>query len=449
MEMIQYIVPDDYPDIQSAIDAGPIDEFLDVHARSGDWTLNPVSKWPPNQIVVRPNLLLRGDGIDKTIVEMVPPELANTMRTDVITSVSDTANFTLQDLTVNQNATPDNAGSSAVYLRTGNHSDILFRRVKVINAFGAGLAVPRGINVSIEDCIAENVHTGITLIGCDGFKLLRNDIRNVPGNAIYPGWACRNGLIERNRLESAGDLAIDITSNAPNPPSDNIIARYNEVINGHVRVTNSVNIILYKNKIVYGWITVDSGQALASNVTVQENEVITDRANGIRFAGVSLCDAIGNKIKMLPPIAGIDKQIGMRLAIRGPSRIENNEITGSRDYGMDFAGWGLGGDTDMTILNNKIADFGDIGIYDNAKNQGKIKILQNKIYSTLPTARLGILTDYVANNWLIEKNALKVGELVGNQAIYAPGSTLIDNYEYTPTSLAPLALLAGIYYLFK
>lgn len=432
--MVAYIVPDDYPDIQSAIDAAPIDEFLDVLIRPGLWMLNPIFQWPPNQITVRPNLLLRGEGLaqrDSTIIQMSPPEIAASMRKDVITSIGDIDNLTIQDLTVDQQAIPDNQGSGVVQMRGGVNSNIAYRRLRVLNGFGPGLATG-GANILMEDNIIDNVWTGITLAGTDGFTVRRNTVRDTIGNAIYPQRYCINGLIEYNYLESAGDIAIDITSNMPNPPHDNIVTRYNEIVNGHVRVTNAINCPLYKNKIEGGHIIVDAGQATPINIRVEENEIITDLAAAIRFLGARECNAINNKVRMLPPSATVDKQRGMVLAIRGPSIIEKNEIVGARDYAMDFGGWYMGGDLDMTILNNKLVNFGDLGIYDSGLLQGNLRVLQNTIFSESPTARWGILTDEVTNKWLIENNTLTVNELIGDEAISAPGSTLTGNHEYIP-----------------
>jgi len=413
--------------------------------------LNPTSKWPPNQITVRPNLTLRGENLakrDSTIIQMSPPELATSLRADVITSISDIDRLTIQDLTIDQKAVPDNQGSSVVYLRGGVSSNISFKRLRILNGFGAGLSA-RGSNILMEDNIIEDVWTGAVVAATDGFIMRRNSIRRTVGNAAFPQRGCLNGLIENNYLESAGDVAIDITSNMPNPPHNNIVTRYNKIVNGHVRVTNAVNCPLFKNKIDGGHIIVDAGQATPINIRVEENEIITDLAAAIRFAGARECDAILNKITMLPPSAAVDKQRGMVLAIRGPSTIERNEIVGARDYAMDFGGWRMGGDLDMTILNNKLVNFGDIGIYDNGLPQSNLRILKNTIFSESPTARLGILTEEETNNWLIENNALKVGPLGGDDAIYAPGSRLAGNYEYTPISplnLGATILIGGLTY---
>ncbi len=445
-----YVVPDDYPTIQDAINAGSADEDIEVLIRPDIYTLNPEFNYPPNQIIVRPRLTLRGEGLaqrDSTIIKMSPPDLAASMRKDVITSIGDVNDLTVQDLTIDQQAVPDNLGSSVVYLRGGVNRNINFRRLRVLNGFGGGL-IAGGTNILMEDNIIEKVWTGITFAKTDGFIVRRNDIRNTVGNAVYPQRHCINGLIENNYLESAGDCAVDVTSNAPNPPNDNIVVKDNEIVNGHIRVTNSVNIHLYRNKMQHGYIVVDSGQAVPINVKVEENEILTDKAVAIRFAGAQKCDAIGNKIRMLPPLAAVDKQIGMVLAVRGLSTIKKNEVVNARDYAMSFGGWGLGGDSNMTILDNKLMNFGDVGIYDDGLSQGSLKVLRNSIFSELSTARWGVLTDMITNKWLIEGNALKVGELVADAAISAPNSTLLDNTEFTPElsilTISPIILGIGL-----
>ena len=435
---MRVIVPDNYPDIPTAINSVPPEEFAEVFVRAGRYVLNPTPKWPPNQIIVRPNLYLHGEGIDKTIIEFTPAD-ASPIRADVICNIpyteigkttKDIYNWTLEDLTVNQYATPDNKGSSLICLRSGSHSGITFRRVKALNAFGAGLAPSNSTNVTVEDCIVDKVWTGINLANVSFADVRRNTVTNVSGDAIFPQGTCKAVNIEYNTIEVVGDVAIDVTGASGQPPHQAVKVRHNRIKYGGMRISNAVDTEIIDNSIEYGSISIDAGAGRPVNTLLEDNRILSSRKVGLGCYGAEKVTARRNRIIMTTPEAGV-VQSGLVAAVWGTGLFEENEINGG-DYGIDFGGWALSGGSDITFTGNKIFDFRNVGIYDNAKNQGPIKILENQIWTEKTTARWGILTDYEANPWIITHNALKVRNLLGNDAIHAPGSTLTDNYAYTP-----------------
>ena len=98
--------------------------------------------------------------------------------------------------------------------------------------------------------------------------------------------------------------------------------------------------------------------------------------------------------------------------------------------GINFAFYRLGGGTSMTIRSNTILDFGDIGIYDDAKAQNVI-VEYNTIWDRRDpfVSRYGIRTDYTANRWTIRYNQVYAGSI---SPISAPSSTLIGNTDTSP-----------------
>jgi len=425
--MVSYIVPDNYPDIISAINAIPAGEFGDVLVREGHWVLNPVGS-PLNQIVARSNMLLRGEGIDKTIIDMTP-EGAAPIRADVVTSIGDVSNFTMEDLTVNGHGTPDNMGSQLIFLRTGNHSNIAIRRVKAINAFGAGIGLPRVAGGIIEDNVVDNAWTGITVESGTSVQVLHNQVLSVSGDAIYLQGTCKDCNIADNYTLNVPDTAIDVTAMLPEGPHERIRVYRNKFTNGSMRFTNCIDCEVYNNTIDHGSIDVDAGQATPKRISVHDNTISSDGQYGIGFFGAQDSQAQRNTIRMLPPVGAV-VQSGIIAAIWTSGLIEENTITGG-DYSIDFGGWALGSGQNITIRRNKLFDFRIAGIYDDNMHTEPVYVIENQIYSMQPSATYGILVE-AGNVWTITGNALKVNQRVGDQAISSLYSILTGNYEYVP-----------------
>jgi hypothetical protein len=350
--LVNYIVPDDFPDIITAIKAIPAGQPADLLVRAGHWILNPTPQWPPNQIIAKPNLTLHGDGIDKTIIEFTP-ESAAPIRADVLTSLGDVNDFTLADLTITQHAVPDNMGSSCVYLREGVHRNIAFLRVKVKDALGAGIAPGTCSNLRIEDCIVENVWTGVDLGNTSFADVLRNTVRNVAGDAIFPEGVCLSVNIDYNTIESVGDTAIDITSVEGAASHQAVKARYNIIKHGGIRVSNALDTEVIDNSIEQGNIYVDAGQGTPTNTLLEDNRILTKDRVGIGCFGANGVTARRNRIDMLTPDAGV-VQSGITAAVWGTAIFEDNMISNPADYGVDFGGWQLGWESTFSFLRNII-----------------------------------------------------------------------------------------------
>ena len=429
----------DFSNIQRAIDAVPEGEYGDILVKQGTYVLNPVQKWLPNYIVAKPRIRLHGEGIDKTIVVMSPPEVALGVRHDVITTEADVFDFTLQDLTVNQNAPePDNAGSSVVSFRGGSSRNVLIQRVKVINGFGAGIGIQLFENVTIRDCQISNCWTGINLLGGQHGLVKGNTIVDITGNGIFPqvrrpdNTVVTDVIIEDNYLENVGDIGIGIAGVGGLPPHERFIVRRNTMKGAGIGVTGGKDIYITENIIettrdlpIYA----DQAQGMSTNITVVNNKIRTHAEVGIGFYSVQDCSAINNTVTMLTPNAGV-KQIGILPVIRGTGLIEENTIIGSANYGIDFKGWSISSTT-MTIRGNTILDFGDIGIYDSAVGQGPVLVENNIIWDrqTPFVSRYGIRTDYAANEWTIRYNRVYAGSIA---YISAPSSSVYGNIYEPP-----------------
>lgn len=435
----------DFTDIQSAINAVPDGKLGDILVKKGVYVLNPVQKWPSNQIVVKPRLTLRGEGIDKTIIQMAPtPEISVSVRSDVVTATRSVSDFRLKDLTIDQNApAPDNNGSSAIYFRAGTtHTNILVQRVKVTNAFGAGIGFRDFNGVTVEDCQVNNAWTGISIQGGSNATIRRNRITNIKGNGIFPevlqsqGKVVTDVIMEDNYLENIGDTGIGIASLSGLPLMERMTVRRNTIKTPDgvgIGITGGKDIDVVGNTVetltdlaIYA----DVAQGTSANIRVEQNEIRTSYEVGIGFYSVWNSRAVGNNITMLTPASGV-VQSGIVALIHGTGLIEGNTITGSANYGIDFAGWALGSGSNITIRGNTILDFNDIGIYDNSVSQGHILIENNTIWDrrTPFVSSYGIRTDDTSNVWTIRYNNIYAGSI---SFVSAPSSKVYSNIYGPP-----------------
>lgn len=427
----------DFTDIQSAINAVPASANAIIEIKEGLYDLNPNFKYPYKSIVVKSNLVIRGEGIDRTIIRSFPTKQppGSNIRAMSITSQGDIENLVVEDLTVIQNGSPDNLGWSCIDLRGGSNTNVTIRNVKVTDVTGAGIEAPKFDNLVIENCIIENVWTGIALNGGTNGLVKGNKIVNTAGDGIFPQTTSNNlsvtdTLIEDNYLENIGDTGIDITSAAGRPPHERITAQYNTLKNAHIRVSYAYNIKLIGNTIENGFICIDAGQGTPINITVEKNKITTSGNVGIAFYGAQDSQALNNEIYMTAPAQNVT-QCGISAAIRGTGLIEGNLIVNATNYGINFAGWRLGGDSKITIRGNMLLDFGDIGIYDDGLNQGPVLIENNTIWDRHEpfVSRYGIRTDYESNKWTIRNNRVYAGSIA---YISAPGSNIYDNVYEPP-----------------
>lgn len=428
----------DFTDIQSAINAVPTSANGIIEVKEGIYDLNPNLKYPYKSIVVKSNLILRGAGIDKTIIRSFPTKQppGSSIRAVSITSQGDIENLVIEDLTVIQNGSPDNLGWNCIDLRGGSNVNVTIRNVKVTDVTGAGVAIPKFNNLIIENCIIENVWTGITLNGGTKGLIKGNRIINTAGNGIFLQTTSNNvsvtdTIVEVNYLENIGDTGIDITSVSGRPPHERIRVQGNKLKNASIRVSYAYNVKLLGNIIESSHICIDAGQGTPINIIVEKNKITTSSKVGIAFYGAKDSQAINNEIYMTAPVQGI-VQCGISAAIWGTSIIEGNLIVDAANYGINFAGWQLGTSSNTTIKGNTLLDFGDIGIYDDGLNQGWVLVENNTIWDrrTPFISKYGIRTDYEDNGWTIRYNRVYAGSIT---YISAPKSNVYGNI-YEPPS---------------
>jgi len=109
-----YTVPDDVPDVLSAWNACVDGAGDEAYVREGSYILNPVAKWPPNFLPMKQNTKLRGDGLDKTIINMTIPGLADANRWEMLQSLGTVKNFTVEDIGFDMNSDVPSLGVCTV-----------------------------------------------------------------------------------------------------------------------------------------------------------------------------------------------------------------------------------------------------------------------------------------------------------------------------------------------
>jgi plastocyanin len=427
----------DYENIQSAIDAVPAKKTAVIHVKAGEYLLNPFLEGPVNSIVVASEIAIIGSGIDKTIIKCFPNTLpaGSKVRAPAFLCTLNLNNFTLKNMTIIQNGTPDNQGWNAIDFRGGSNN-IKLSNLKVTDTFGACASITDFNNVTIENCQFLRGWTGISLSGGRNAQITNNKIIEMKGDGVFPqthgSIPVNNVIISGNYIENAGDTGIDITSSGGDYHS-NITVIKNTLVNSHIRVSGAENITLENNNLRDGdsYISVDSGQGQPVNVLVENNIINTKSKSGIIFSGGQNCRAIGNKIFMFTPQKGIS-QTGISAGIFGIGKIMNNYIVNSSSYGIDFANYELNSGSEIAIVNNTIVNFGIIGIWDNNLNQESVIIEYNVIWDRNNPfiSKYGIKTSEKANPWVIKFNHIYAGSI---SPISAPSSQISNNI-FTPMS---------------
>ena len=393
---------ENFVDIQSAIDSLPAQGGL-VYVRSGFYDLEGKS------LVLRSNLTLIGDGIDKTVVRMYPTLSNGSWNVeDEITSNSEIDNVDVENFTLIQNVIPQN-NHGGIVLRGQENQNITITDLKITTTSGAGISVPNFRNLLIEHCIIENTWTGITFNDGSNGTIRDNIVTNTTGDAIGSGRHVTDIVIESNEMENVGDTGIDISSQSwvtGNQPHERVVARNNTLENCGVRVTNSVDVLIENNNIENGTISIDAGQGTPINVSVVGNSIVSEDSYGIGFKGASNSLAENNTVIMEKQSTSFN-QSGIIAAIWGRGLIINNTIINPANFGVDFGGWALGGSGNITISKNIIRDFGSFGIYDDDRKQDQVCIEDNIITSNKEGAGPAILIQYSSNQWQVSNNILR------------------------------------------
>jgi hypothetical protein len=422
-----------FRDIQSAINAVPLNTQGIVIAKAGIYDLNPQYKYPYQSISLKSSIILRGAGVDQTVIRCFPSKqpAGSHIRIAAIKATGAIQNVIIENMTVIQNGTPDNLGSSAIELRQ-SVSNVTIRNVKIRDATGAGVVIPTFNDVTLDNVDIQTAWTGIVLGAGTKCTIKNGRVVNTTGDGIFPRESrVTNLLISDNYLENNGDCSLDLTSPSGLPPHEQIIIKGNVIRNSHIRVTNSKHVLI-KGNIIEGnswsYVDVDSGQARPANVTIEGNRFTTSSQAAIWFRGVQECKALNNMIQMTTTNV---TQSGIHAAILGVGLIEGNTIIGAKDYGISFGKWGIGSKQKLTIRNNAILDFGSIGIWDDGKAQGPVIIENNTIWDrhTPFVSKYGIKTDWPYNNWTIRYNHVFAGSVA---PISSPKSMIYENIYAEP-----------------
>lgn len=263
-----------FTDIQDAIDAVPPNTLGHITVRSGTYILNPQYHWPFKSIILKSNIVLRGEGIDQTIIKSFPDKqpVGSSIRATTIASGT-IESVWIEDLTIIQNGSPDNRGNGAIKL--GGCTNVTIRNIKVTDVTGEALQFSGNDNL-VENCIFNRSWTGIGIAGPnDGAIIRNNQVFNTVGDAIFPqalGGPVINCLIESNYCENIGDTAIDITGiKEKGYRQQNIQAIGNTIVNGLIRITGADHIIIRDNIIRHGAISIDPGEDNPTDVLIQGN----------------------------------------------------------------------------------------------------------------------------------------------------------------------------------
>jgi len=418
----------DFSNIQRAIDAVPEGEYGDILVKQGTYVLNPVQKWLPNYIVAKPRIRLRGEGIDKTIIVMSPPEVALGVRHDVITTEADVFDFTLQDLTVNQNAPePDNAGSSIIAFRGGTARNVIIQRVKVINGFGAAIGIDSFQDVTVKDCVVSNTWSGVVYKTGDSLLITGSDFTDIGGNGVnWNGGTASNIDVEYSTFTRCSDTGVGYAASGV---ISDVSVKYCDFINCHMGFSHIINLHIEGNTVTHSsafqhkgfGIYADLSQGYSSNVMIINNVVSTYCKRGIALYGVENGATIsGNTITMFS--SNQVDQVGIvPVRIIGSYTIENNTVIGG-DYSVYWEGWG-NSDSSPVIRENNFYDFDKISIYDGGYGQGTTLVENNLIWDRrVPfLSTYGIRTDRA---WTIRYNHVYAGSI---DFIYAPQASLSGN----------------------
>jgi parallel beta-helix repeat protein len=388
----------DTSNIQAAIDAAP--QGGTVYIQSGTYDL--LGKY----LLLKNNVSLIGAGVDQTIIRLHPAK-QNTSASFVIYSSETLKNLHLENFTIIQNAYgyANHCVPGGIGLEGSQNIDITIRNVRITDVSGEAIFVHNYSNMLIENCIVERAWTGIApQIGSNAI-IRNNTIISTNGDGIFTQIQASNVTIQNNYLENIGDTAIDITGSVSwgLQSEANVTARDNIIVNGTVRVSNAIDVQLINNNIQNGQIIVDGGAGSPIRIKVNGNSVVSYGTVGIGFRGAVYSSAENNIIEMKNAGTNIT-QSGITAAIWQEGLISNNTILNPANYGIDFAGWGLGSGQNITISDNIIQNFGTYGIYDNEKYIMNVYI-QNNIFETSSPDAMAV-KECAANQWILSNNSV-------------------------------------------
>ncbi len=389
----------DFTNIQDAIDAVPNNptRIYKIYIRNGVYYMN--------SLVIKSRVWLLGESRDGVTLRK-----QGTISREMIYNNGDTVEVTIQSMTVDmgqpaQRGDPLQPG--IIKFRTGCYSDAAFRDLHVLNGEGEAITVANYNNFLVENCVLENVQTGVNAMAGNNLIVRGTTIRNTIGNGIYPQvlssatQGCYGVLIEDSYLESAGDCAIDITANNGLYEHRDIIIRNTNVRTGHIRISNAINVEL-NNVTMDGRrpVSIDTGRTHPvtgeSKPTVNVRIIdsyIKSSDDAIRINGGTDITVLRTRVET----TSSDKS-AIVVNARGNNLFQDLIVVGGK-YGFSYS-WELYGSTHIVVDNSEIIGFNTAGFYDGNKKNYDITIQDSRINGA-NGALYGIWTAHPDNDWSI------------------------------------------------
>lgn len=188
-----------------------------------------------------------------------------------------------------------------------NCNNVIIRNCKIISPSNIGVYVWKGVNITIEDCVFENVQSGIRASTSQGIKFEHNDILNVKGNLhnkelggmahymfVYgPGNSISYNVCENLSGQSEPEDIINIYDSNGTVDSP-ITVRGNWIRGGGTSLSGGgINIGDWggSNQIAEDNIVVNPGQygiaiTGGQNMTLRNNKVYSQRIPGVSGVGM-------------------------------------------------------------------------------------------------------------------------------------------------------------------
>ena len=389
----------DYTNIQDAINAVPNNptRVYQIYIRNGVYYMN--------SLIIKSHIWLLGESRDGVILTK-----QGTISREMIYNDGDTAQVTMQSMTVNMGQ-PAQAGDplqpGIIKFRTGSHTDISFINLHVLNGEGEAITVANYNNYLVENCLLENVQTGVNAMAGNNLIVRDTTIRNTIGNGIYPQvlssatQGCYGVLIEDCYLESAGDCAIDITCNYGLFEHRDVIIRNTEVRGGHIRISNAVNVDLI-NVIMDGRrpVSIDTGRTHPvtgeSKPTVNVRIVdsyIRSSDDAIRINGGTDITVLRTRVET----TSSDKS-AIVVNARGDNLFQDLVVVGGA-YGFSYS-WNLYSSTHVVVDNSDVSGFRTAGFYDGNRVNSDFTIRDSTVTGA-SGASYGVWTENPENNWSV------------------------------------------------
>lgn len=268
------IVPDDFANLQTAINALPTSGGTILV--KGTYMVNPID----SNIVVKSNVTIEGQGMNQTIIRWNASSNKGSFA-----GSGNVSNFVLQDLTVDRGDGFDLGGMNR---------NITIQRCKFNKIVGITY---RSMNVGlIKNNIILNSVTSICISPppylCNDIIICGNTIINATGDTILLG-SCTvtNSIIENNTVLGAGDTVIDVTAGGSYSPHYNVSV-INNNFSGGMRISHA-DLINVTGNSIDGVIGADAGQGYVHDLTICSNNFSGSDVN-VALQDVTNCNIENN-----------------------------------------------------------------------------------------------------------------------------------------------------------